>query len=94
VLLRRTRLGLLLPRGREAHLPTLRALCQEELGCDDARREFEAQAYLKLWRTHSSPPSARIPARPPEGEVLGQPVPELPSGRESLERGETSHESM
>ena len=64
---------------------------QEELGWDDARRESEAQAYLTLWRTHYSPPPARIPAHPPEGEVLGQSVPEPPSGLETLERDETSH---
>jgi glycerol-3-phosphate dehydrogenase len=91
LLLRRTRLGLLLPRGGEAHLPALRALCQEELGWDDARWEAETQAYLKLWRSHySPPPPARIPAHPPEGAVLGQPVPEPPSGLEPMERDGTS----
>ncbi|HEX5745964.1 MAG TPA: glycerol-3-phosphate dehydrogenase/oxidase [Archangium sp.] len=56
LLLRRVRLGLLLPRGGTAHLPALRALCQQELGWDDARWESEAHAYLTLWRTHYALP--------------------------------------
>jgi glycerol-3-phosphate dehydrogenase len=59
LLLRRVRLGLLLRRGGEAHLPAIRALCQQELGWDDARWESEARAYLTLWRTHYA-----LPGRP------------------------------
>jgi glycerol-3-phosphate dehydrogenase len=63
LLLRRVRLGLLLPNGGEAHLPALRALCQPELGWDDTRWESEARAYLTLWRTHYAlPESPRLPA--------------------------------
>ncbi|WNG60539.1 FAD-dependent oxidoreductase [Archangium gephyra] len=68
LLLRRVRLGLLLPRGGEAHLPAIRALCQQELGWDDARWEAEAQAYLKLWRTHYALPER--PHLPTGGEPL------------------------
>jgi hypothetical protein len=62
-LLRRVRLGLLLPEGGSAHLPALRALCQRELGWDDARWDSEARAYLTLWRTHYAlPEQPRLPA--------------------------------
>jgi len=56
LLLRRVRLGLLLPAGGQALLPRVRAICQPELGWDDARWEAEAQAYLTLWRRHYSLP--------------------------------------
>jgi glycerol-3-phosphate dehydrogenase len=61
LLLRRVRLGLLLPDGGAAHLPALRALCQQELGWDDARWESEARAYLTLWRTHYGLPEQGDP---------------------------------
>jgi glycerol-3-phosphate dehydrogenase len=50
LLLRRTRLGLLLARGAAAELPRIRALCQARLGWDDARWEQEEQRYLTLWQ--------------------------------------------
>ncbi|MBF3059491.1 FAD-dependent oxidoreductase, partial [Pseudomonas aeruginosa] len=56
LLLRRTRLGLLLPGGGAAYLPRIRALCQARLGWDDPRWEREQQAYLDLWRRHYSLP--------------------------------------
>ncbi|MGC9398230.1 MAG: glycerol-3-phosphate dehydrogenase/oxidase [Anaerolineae bacterium] len=62
LLLRRTRLGLLLPHGGREILPRVRALCQPELGWDEARWEGEVAAYLKLWdRCYSLPPKASIP---------------------------------
>ncbi len=62
LLLRRVRLGLLLPRGGEAILPQVRAICQGELGWDDARWEAEQAAYLALWqRCYSLPDRAAIP---------------------------------
>ncbi|WNG35382.1 FAD-dependent oxidoreductase [Archangium violaceum] len=68
LLLRRVRLGLLLPRGGEAHLSAIRTLCQQELGWDDTRWESEARAYLTLWRTHYAlPEQPRLPAG---GELL------------------------
>jgi glycerol-3-phosphate dehydrogenase len=50
LLLRRTRLGLLLARGAAAELPRIRALCQVRLGWSDARWQQEQQAYLQLWQ--------------------------------------------
>jgi len=62
LLLRRVRLGLLLPRGGEAILPRVRAICQAELGWDDATWEREQAAYLALWRRcYSLPDRAAIP---------------------------------
>jgi glycerol-3-phosphate dehydrogenase len=51
LLLRRVRLGLLLPHGGLALLPEIRALVQPELGWEDARWETEASAYTELWNT-------------------------------------------
>ncbi|WFR81642.1 glycerol-3-phosphate dehydrogenase/oxidase [Janthinobacterium rivuli] len=56
LLLRRTRLGLQLAGGGLAIMPRLRAICQRELGWDDARWEEEQQRYLALWRRHYSVP--------------------------------------
>ncbi|MFZ6049654.1 glycerol-3-phosphate dehydrogenase/oxidase [Pseudomonas sp. CR3202] len=50
LLLRRTRLGLLLPEGARGALPRIRALCQPLLGWDDARWMREEADYLALWR--------------------------------------------
>lgn len=62
LLLRRVRLGLLLPEGAAALLPRIRQICQAELGWDDARWEREEAAYTDLWRTHYSlPDRALIP---------------------------------
>ena len=56
LLLRRTRLGLLLACGAAAELPRIRVLCQARLGWDDARWQEEEQAYLQLWqRCYSLP---------------------------------------
>ncbi|MEO9333726.1 glycerol-3-phosphate dehydrogenase/oxidase [Ectopseudomonas guguanensis] len=50
LLLRRTRLGLLLAEGGCAELPRIRALCQPRLGWSDARWQQEETDYLALWR--------------------------------------------
>lgn len=56
LLLRRTRLGLLLPQGGAALLPQVRVLCQEELGWGDGRWQAEEFAYRDLWqRAYSLP---------------------------------------
>lgn len=56
LLLRRTRLGLLLRAGGEAFLPAIRQLCQPRLGWDDARWQQEEQLYRALWqRQHGLP---------------------------------------
>lgn len=49
LLLRRVRLGLMAKHGASAHLPRIRAICQEELGWDDIRWEKEETAYRSLW---------------------------------------------
>ncbi|KAA0252086.1 glycerol-3-phosphate dehydrogenase/oxidase [Acidobacteria bacterium ACD] len=62
LLLRRTRLGLLLPEGAREHLPEVAALCREELGWDAARWEREAARYAEtLRRCYGVPPAAILP---------------------------------
>ncbi|MCU0482568.1 MAG: hypothetical protein MUE54_15345, partial [Anaerolineae bacterium] len=62
LLLRRTRLGLLLPNGGAEYLPRIRQICQHELGWDDAKWDAEAEAYITLWNGHYSlPPRETIP---------------------------------
>ena len=48
LLLRRTRLGLLLRDGAEAILPEVGTIASEELGWSDARWDEEAAAYRAL----------------------------------------------
>ena len=55
LLLRRTRLGLLLPGGGAALMPRIRALCQARLGWSDARWEDEERAYAALWQRSCLP---------------------------------------
>jgi len=63
LLLRRVRLGLLLPGGGVAHLARIRELAAPELGWDDARWEAEEAAYRARW-AHD-----HAPAAPPDAEV-------------------------
>ncbi|MDW8326269.1 MAG: glycerol-3-phosphate dehydrogenase/oxidase [Anaerolineales bacterium] len=56
LLLRRVRLGLLLPEGGLPHLDRIRAIVQPELGWDDARWEQEAADYARLWQASYAPP--------------------------------------
>jgi glycerol-3-phosphate dehydrogenase len=58
LLLRRTRLGLLLREGGAAILPRVRAICADELGWDDARWAREEVDYRVLWRSHYGVPRA------------------------------------
>lgn len=58
LLLRRTRLGLLLARGGEAHFAAIRQLCQPRLGWDDAHWQQELQRYRALWQRHHGLPEA------------------------------------
>ncbi len=55
LMLRRTRLGLLLRGGGVDCLPRIRSICQAELGWDNARWDAEQTAYLALWQQHYSP---------------------------------------
>lgn len=62
LLLRRTRLGLLLKEGGAAHFARIRAICQPELGWDDGKWQEEEAAYRRLWLNHYSlPERATIP---------------------------------
>ncbi|HEX8786975.1 MAG TPA: glycerol-3-phosphate dehydrogenase/oxidase [Telluria sp.] len=56
LLLRRTRLGLLLREGGAEHLERIRAICQTELGWSDADWEREQAAYRRLWTNYYSLP--------------------------------------
>ena len=61
LLLRRVRLGLLLPEGGRAEMPAIRAICQEELGWDNDRWEVEEQTYHRLWEERYRPPVGQVP---------------------------------
>jgi glycerol-3-phosphate dehydrogenase len=68
LLLRRVRLGLLLPGGGQACLDRIRAIVQPELGWSDARWDAEAAAYVRQWQaSYSLSPAidAELPARQP-----------------------------
>ena len=66
LLLRRTRLGLLLPRGALDHLPRVRALCEPHLQWGDARWTTELVRYQALIAAHYQLPAVqRNPLRDP-----------------------------
>lgn len=58
LLLRRTRLGSLLPRGGESLFPALQQLCAEELQWDAARWQSELTRYRDIWRRYYYLPHA------------------------------------
>ncbi|NJC98198.1 MAG: FAD-dependent oxidoreductase [Anaerolineales bacterium] len=55
LLMRRVRLGLLVPHGGIDLLPRIRAIVQPELGWDDARWDEETRQYTSLWRSAYCP---------------------------------------
>ena len=57
LLLRRTRLGLVLPQAAKALLPEIRRLCQPLLGWDDQQWKQEQARYLKIYQNAYSLPS-------------------------------------
>lgn len=61
LLLRRTRLGILLPHGALSLLPRIRALCAPCLGWSDARWDEEAAHYRALIAAHYQLPGATLP---------------------------------
>jgi glycerol-3-phosphate dehydrogenase len=67
LLLRRVRVGLLLPEGGAAYAGRFRALCQQELGWDGARWRQEWASYRELWRCYYAPPD---PACVPDWQPL------------------------
>jgi glycerol-3-phosphate dehydrogenase len=50
LLLRRARLGLLLPKGGLDYMDRIRTIVQAELGWDDTRWQNEIAAYARLWK--------------------------------------------
>lgn len=62
LLLRRVRVGLMLPGGGAAYFDRFRHICQEELGWNDERWHLEVEEYTHLWRCcYSLPDQAHIP---------------------------------
>ncbi|WP_459929592.1 glycerol-3-phosphate dehydrogenase C-terminal domain-containing protein [Desulfosporosinus burensis] len=55
LLLRRVRLGLLVPNGGAEMVQRIREIVQPELGWDDTKWEHEQTNYLELWRSAYSP---------------------------------------
>ena len=55
LLLRRVRLGMLLPNGAFDHMPRIRSIVQPELGWDDARWMAEESSYRSTWQRSYSP---------------------------------------
>jgi len=55
LLLRRVRLGLLLPQGGQSLLPRIRSIVQKELGWDDQRWQSEEHAYRQTYKKYYSP---------------------------------------
>jgi len=60
LLLRRTRLGILLARGGLDHEPRIRALCRPALGWNDERWQAEVARYRALIGAHYSVPAAAL----------------------------------
>lgn len=55
LLLRRTRLGLLLPQGGRDCLPHIETLCRDALGWDSAHWQSECARYQRIWRAEHAP---------------------------------------
>lgn len=62
LLLRRVRLGLLLPHGGADVMSRVRRICRPELGWDNARWQAEEAAYKQTWQaSYSVPPADVVP---------------------------------
>ena len=59
LLLRRVRIGLLLPRGGFDILDKVESLCKPYLSWDSKMWEKEKKDYIKIWETFYSPPLKR-----------------------------------
>lgn len=57
LLLRRTRIGLLVANGASEHLPRIKKMCQPLLDWDDGRWREEVDRYLGLWQSYYSMPA-------------------------------------
>ena len=88
LLLRRTRLGLILPRGAETITPMVEAICQAELGWSDGRWKKELADYQSLIACcYSLPKNESIPDwKGPLLEVLKQRKASQPSRRQKIIR--------
>lgn len=64
LMLRRSRLGVLLEDGGAHVLPAVRAKAQAELGWSDARWQAEEAAYFAVWRAAYRPPPAFLVREP------------------------------
>ncbi len=76
LLLRRVRLGLLLPDGGQALMARIRAVAQPELGWGDRRWNEEVERYLALWKRAYSAPVRRAerPKMDPRASEPGSPA--------------------
>ncbi|MCP4670449.1 MAG: FAD-dependent oxidoreductase, partial [Desulfobacula sp.] len=59
LLLRRVRIGLLLPRGGINILDRVESLCKPYLSWDSKRWYKEKKDYIRLWNNYYSPPSVK-----------------------------------
>lgn len=66
LLLRRTRIGVVLPRGGASLLETVRGICQPELGWSNESWEVEQESYLRLWQQSYAAPGTAQEAPPNE----------------------------
>jgi len=62
LLLRRTRLGLLLKNGAEQLFSKLALICQQELNWDSEKWQKEVSRYQEIWQQHYSLPTDSLPA--------------------------------
>lgn len=60
LLLRRLRLGVLLPQGGKGLLERIRGVVQPELGWDDLRWQAEVERYAEIWQRYYSPAPAGV----------------------------------
>ncbi len=58
LLLRRTRIGLLMPAGGQALLDDIGRICRQELGWDEDRWQAECERYRQIWQQHYGLPAA------------------------------------
>jgi len=60
LLLRRVRLGMLLPQGGKDLLPRIRMIVQPEFGWSDQRWAQEEKEYCQIWQTYYSPHPGKV----------------------------------
>ena len=62
LLLRRTRLGNVLPEGARELLPRIKTICSPHLSWNEAKWQAEITRYLSLWQQSYSLPAYEITA--------------------------------